>query len=72
MFQCIGGLIISPAPGEMFDLTVQLADQLLNIITDTVYLQVNYQPEVPPGVLLQLNGIQHAYTERSDTKITLT
>lgn len=35
-----GNLLLSPAPGEMFDLTVQLADQLLNYITGTVYLEV--------------------------------
>lgn len=60
----IGTLTLSPAPGEEFDLTIQLADQLLNFISGTVYLEVDHEPEVPPGVLLQLNGIQYAYTDR--------
>ena len=59
-----GDLTLSPSPGEQFDLTVQLADQILNFITGTVYLQLEYQLGVSPGVLLQLNGIQFAYTER--------
>ena len=60
----IGALTLSPAPGEEFDLTIQLADQLLNYISGSVYLEVDHEPEVPPGVLLQLNGIQYAYTDR--------
>lgn len=35
-----GALLLSPAPGEKFDLTVQLGDQLLNYITETVYIEV--------------------------------
>ena len=60
----IGALTLSPAPGEEFDLTIQLADQLLNYISGTVYLEVDHEPELPPGVLLQLNGIQYAYIDR--------
>lgn len=35
-----GNLFLSPAPGEEFDLTVQVADQLLNFISSTIYVQV--------------------------------
>ena len=33
-------LVLSPAPGEMFDLTVQVTDQLLTATSANVYLQV--------------------------------
>lgn len=33
-------LYLSPAPGEQFDLTIQLADQLLNYISSTIYVEV--------------------------------
>jgi predicted outer membrane repeat protein len=66
--QCIeqvpSNLILSPSPGEAFGLTIQLADQLLNFITGTVFIQVNSNGVEPPGVLLQLNGLQYAYTDR--------
>ena len=35
-----GNLFLSPAPGEEFDLTIQVADQLLNFISSTIYVQV--------------------------------
>ena len=35
-----GQLLLSPAPGEQFDLTIQLGDQLLNFVTGTVYVEV--------------------------------
>ena len=35
-----GQLLLSPAPGEEFDLTIQMGDQLLNFITATVYVEV--------------------------------
>ena len=35
-----GNVILSPAPGEQFDLTIQVADQLLNYISTTLYMQV--------------------------------
>lgn len=60
-----GLLYLSPAPGEQFDLTVQLADQLLNYVSATIYVEVEHEGvTTPPGVLLQLNGIQYAYTDR--------
>lgn len=59
-----GALTLSPAPGEQFDITIQLADQLLNFITGTVFIEISHKIEVPPGALLQLNGIQYSYTDR--------
>lgn len=80
-----GSLVLSPAPGEKFDLTIQLSDQLLNYVTQTVYIEVcivehlnvaayyhstlllfkiDHDPLKPPGVLIQLHGIQYAYTDR--------
>jgi len=35
-----GNLVLSPAPGEQFDLTIQVADQLLNYISTNLYVQV--------------------------------
>ena len=35
-----GNLFLSPAPGEEFDLTIQVADQLLNFISANIYIQV--------------------------------
>ena len=35
-----GNLILSPAPGERFDLTIQVADQLFNFIRANIYIQV--------------------------------
>jgi len=35
-----GNLILSPAPGEQFDLTIQVADQLLNYVSANLYIQV--------------------------------
>ena len=61
-----GQLYLSPAPGEQFDLTVQLADQLLNYVSATIYVEVEHASvTTPPGVLIQLNGIQYAFTDRS-------
>lgn len=37
-----GNLFLSPAPGEQFDLTIQVADQLLNYIGTNIYIQVMY------------------------------
>jgi len=37
-----GNLVLSPAPGEQFDLTIQVADQLLNYISTNIYVQVLY------------------------------
>ena len=35
-----GNLMLSPAPGEQFDLTIQVADQILNYISTNLYVQV--------------------------------
>ena len=60
-----GGLYLSPAPGEEFDLTVQLGDQLLNYVSSTVYMEVEHTSStVPPGVLIQLNEIQYSFNDR--------
>ena len=56
---------ISPQLQEEFDLTVQLADQLLNYVSATVYIDIEHESlTTPPGVLLQLNGIQYSFTDR--------
>ncbi len=57
-------LVLSPAPGEEFDMTIQLADQLLNYVSATIFLDVLHDVDSSPGVLLQLNGIQYAYNDR--------
>ena len=57
-------LVLSPAPGEEFDMTIQLADQLLNYVSSTIFLDVLHEVDSSPGVLLQLNGIQYAYNDR--------
>ena len=57
-------LRLSPAPGEQFDLTIQLADQFLNYISSTIYMELDYELDQPPGVLIQLNGLQYAYIDR--------
>ena len=66
--QCVepdpANLVLSPAPGEQFDLTIQLADQLLSYVSSIIYLEVLHDFESPPGVLIQLNGIQFAYNDR--------
>lgn len=60
-----GELHLAPAPGEQFDLTVQLADQLLNYVSATIYVEVEHASvTTPPGVLLQLNGIQYSFNDR--------
>ena len=60
-----GDLHLVPAPGEQFDLTVQLADQLLNYVSSTIYLEVEHASvTTPPGVLIQLNGIQYPFNDR--------
>ena len=60
-----GGIHLAPAPGEQFDLTVQLADQLLNYVSSTIYVEVEHAGvTTPPGVLIQLNGIQYSFTDR--------
>ena len=61
-----GNLFLSPAPGEEFDLTIQLVDLLLGYVTSTVYLEVEHEVNEPPGVLIQLNGIQYSYSDRYD------
>ena len=66
--QCVeanpGNIYLSPAPGEEFDLTVQLADQFQNYISTTVYMEIEYDQEQPPGVLIQLNGLQYSFNDR--------
>ena len=57
-------LHLSPAPGEQFDLTIQLADQFLNYISSTIYMELDYEFDQPPGVLIQLNGLQYSYIDR--------
>ena len=59
-----GNLHLSPAPGEQFDLTIQLADQFLNYISSTIYMELEYELDQPPGVLIQLNGLQYTYIDR--------
>ncbi len=55
-------LVLSPAPGEQFDLKIELSDQLLNYAYDTVQVAVasdsNYE------VLLQFNGLQYGIGDR--------
>jgi hypothetical protein len=57
-----GNLVLSPAPGEQFDLTIQLGDQLLNYVFDTIYFVVENNSY--PGVLVQFNGLQYGIGER--------
>lgn len=45
-------------------MTIQLADQLLNYVSSTIFLDVLHEVDSSPGVLLQLNGIQYAYNDR--------
>ena len=60
-----GELFLSPAPGEEFDLTVQLADQLLNYVSTTIYVDIEHDGILsPPGVLIQFNGIQYSFNDR--------
>lgn len=60
-----GEMHLAPAPGEQFDLTVQLADQLLNYVSATIYVEVEHASvTTPPGVLIQLNGIQYSFNDR--------
>ena len=60
-----GQIHLAPAPGEQFDLTVQLADQLLNYVSTSIYMEVEHASvTTPPGVLLQLNGIQYSFNDR--------
>ena len=54
-----GNLVLSPAPGEQFDLSVQLADQLLNYVFATVFMQVEGREEREVEALMQLNGLQY-------------
>ena len=44
----IADLVLSPASGEEFDLTVQMFDQLLNIAVDTATLTVRLPTYHPP------------------------
>ncbi len=55
-------LVLSPAPGEEFDLTVQMGDQLLNYVFDRVYFVV--ENDSFPGVLIHFNGLQYGIGER--------
>ena len=60
-----GNLVLSPAPGEQFDLTVQLADQILNYVFDTVFVLVDFSfTDAVPGALLQFNGLQFGVGDR--------
>ena len=58
-----GNLVLSPAPGEQFDLTVQLADHLLNYVYYNLYLSVTYVPGTP-SALIQYNGLQYGIEDR--------
>ena len=66
--QCVepnpGNLYLSPAPGEQFDLTIQLADQFQNYISNTIYMELEHDFDMSPGVLIQLNGLQYSYIDR--------
>ena len=60
-----GNLILSPAPGEQFDLTIQLADQLLNYVFDTIFVEMDFNfTGSPPGALVQFNGLQYGIGDR--------
>lgn len=59
-----GSLVLSPAPGEQFDLSIQLADQLLNFVSDTVYMLVEGRREGEAEALMQLNGLQYGIGDR--------
>lgn len=60
----VANIYLSPAPGEQFDLTIQLADQFQNYISNTIYMELEHDLETPPGVLIQLNGLQYTYNDR--------
>ena len=60
-----GNLVLSPAPGEQFDISILLADQLLNYVSDTVFMQVEGKDDSSSvEALLQLNGLQFGVRER--------
>lgn len=59
-----GNLVLSPAPGEQFDLSIQLADQLLNYVSDTVYMLVEGKNGGEVETLMQLNGLQYGIGDR--------
>lgn len=60
-----GNIYLSPSPGEEFDVSILLADQLLNYISDTVYMQVTELDNVHQiEALIQLNGLQYGVGER--------
>ena len=59
-----GNLFLSPAPGEQFDLTIQLSDQFQNYISNTIYMELEHDLDQPPGVLIQLNGLQYSFIDR--------
>lgn len=66
-FQCPepdpGNLLLSPAPGEQFDLTIQLTDQFFNYVSDTIYLLATSQ-NAEDLVLVQFNGLQYGIVDR--------
>jgi hypothetical protein len=53
-------ILLSPAPGEQFDITIQVLDQMLNLAGSTASLKVSADK---PGVLLQANGLQYGSTD---------
>lgn len=61
-----GNLILSPAPGEQFDLSVQLADQLLNYVYGTIFMVVEGREGGEVEALVQLNGLQYGIKDRYD------
>jgi len=59
-----GNLVLSPAPGEQFDISILLADQLLNYVSETIFMQVEGMGGSTVAALLQLNGLQFGVSER--------
>ena len=59
-----GHLVLSPAPGEQFDLSIQLADQMLNFVFDNIYMVVEKMEGKKVEALIQLNGLQYGRGDR--------
>ena len=59
-----GNLVISPAPGEQFDISILLADQLLNYVSATIYVKLEGIGGGFVSALLQLNGLQFGVGDR--------
>ena len=59
-----GNLVLSPAPGEQFDISILLADQLLNYVSATVYMSLEGIGGGFVSALLQLSGLQFAAEDR--------